>query len=438
MPLKPFLTPQFTSLDYQCRTLRTPANKEWLGVFNSALLEMTNPYNWEQVETGDLTIEEAIEIVEAVLIEFFATEVCTENGDCLQPNGSRVLSLDLDGNIRQLSNGAWVTPTDNYTIPPVPEREEPTEIERRCAAAANAENVLRQVYEVAADAIAGDLDAAEVIAAMAAYFVAAIGLWLGLAFAALAFAALALFRAFIEIAEFMTIDLWDAAFSELLICVLFECAIDDDDVVTFDFTCVNEQMAAAVNLGGVDALNQLRLFGQVSFILNVIGADGLNAAGATTEIDDADCSNCDEEWCICFDFTSPNGLQGWTIGNGFQDAGGLSDPTSSFDALTVTSPTFSAPTFVHQIEIWLNEDWSGTSPRVVVANDATFTMPWLADGTGNLPDHFYVVIDAEIDTFAINMDRYVGAVERFGAMRVTQICVMGIGSNPLGEDNCEY
>lgn len=152
---KPFLTPEFTSEDWQCRTLRTPNNKEWLGVFTSALEEMTNPYNWEQVEPTDLTIEQAITIVQSILIEFYATETCSTG--CELPDlNSPPFRLGINGRFEMLDpdTGEWGTPTGEYEIPPTPARTEPTADERRCAAAANAAYVLQLVYEAITDEIA--------------------------------------------------------------------------------------------------------------------------------------------------------------------------------------------------------------------------------------------------------------------------------------------
>lgn len=275
-----------------------PTSKEWLGIFNSALLEMLQSYNYEQVNDTDMTIEETIAVVDEILNEYFATQECTDEGACLQPDGGRVIRLNSSGHFEQLSNGSWIPPTDEYTVPPVPERTEPTAYSRRCAAAANAANVLKQTYEVATDAIEDGLSNEEVAAAIAAFLLTTIGAWLALAFISILGLIAALFIAFIEIAQFMTADLWNSEFDAMLTCLLYDCSTDTGDVVTFDLECFNTNYAATVDLGNPDALDQLRLYGQVWFMLSVIGADGLNAAGATTAITDADCSTCVEAgWC---------------------------------------------------------------------------------------------------------------------------------------------
>jgi hypothetical protein len=54
------------------------------------------------------------------------------------------------------------------------------------------------------------------------------------------------------------------------------------------------------------------------------GADGLNAAGATTAITEADCSACDDTWCIHLDATDNDGgfdfvyAGTWVSGQGLQ------------------------------------------------------------------------------------------------------------------------
>ena len=72
-----------------------------------------------------------------------------------------MLRLNANGQIEQLSNGAWVEPDGDYEIPPTPARTEPTAAERKCLAAANAANVLQQTYEQITDEIAEGLTVAE-------------------------------------------------------------------------------------------------------------------------------------------------------------------------------------------------------------------------------------------------------------------------------------
>lgn len=455
---KPFLTPVFTSEDWQCRTLRTPNNREWLGVFNSALLELLSPYNWEQVNDTDLTIEEAIAMCEEILIEFFATPECTDAGACLQPDGARVIRLNSSGHFEQLANGAWIPPTDDYAVPPVPERTEPTPYDRKCAAAANAANVLKQTYEIVSDGVADGLSEAEISALVAAFLLATIGSWLALAFIALLAVVAALFIAFIEIAQFMTIDLWTAEFDDLLKCLLLECATDDGDVVTFDIACFNDKYAATVDLLSPDALDQLRLFGQVWFMLSVIGADGLNAAGATTAITDANCDDCGG-WCYEWDFELTDGdwaqVPPGTSGNyGTYSAGVGWTTTDAID--TIPTPD------VYNRMLYVGLDWGTLTTLTHVEIEMEYTKGSFfsvrralgceigenfattiidINSTTTLTGTFQLEWDGEqsSDSIVVFMrsSAVTGSPVYSGSCVVKRVLLRGLGDNPFGEDNCE-
>jgi len=261
---------------------RIPRDNEWAGLLLGAASLLAEGYNFYQ--WGDLTPDEAAERWK-VIVNQAPYEAC----GCEMPGGRRVLRLNSAGHIEQLTDGEWTPPTDDYTVPPVPARTQPTPDERRCLAAANAANVLQILYEEVTDAVAEGADEAEALAVFIATAVIIIGGWLGLALAALVELAFALFTAFLEIVEFMTADLWTSDFTDALRCMLYNCSSDDGGVVTFDFQCVREEMASYTDLLDTNFVTNLRLFGQVDFMLNVIGVDGLNAAGATTAITSATC-----------------------------------------------------------------------------------------------------------------------------------------------------
>lgn len=308
---KPFLTPEFTSEEWQCRTLRTPNNKEWLGVFTSALEEMTNPYNWEQVETSDLTIEQAIAIVQGILIEFYSTETCL-TGCSLPDLDSPPFRLGVNGRFEMLDpeTGEWGEPTGEYEIPPTPPREEATAEERRCAAAANAAHVMGLLYEAITDEIALGGDALQIAAAMVAALVTAVGGWIAAPVYAIIQLTIALFVGMIELLQALGADVWTEGYQEHLKCVLYNCSTDTGDVVTFDLDCIRENLYEGLDLLDPDFFYDAQIYAQVLFLLETITMDGLNAAGATTAITGADCEVCELEWSACFDFVVEDG--GWT------------------------------------------------------------------------------------------------------------------------------
>jgi len=61
---------------FVCRTLQIPDNKLWLGVFNKALLELTDPYNWEHNTPEYLTPEEAAAACYAIFEQYLSGEMC--------------------------------------------------------------------------------------------------------------------------------------------------------------------------------------------------------------------------------------------------------------------------------------------------------------------------------------------------------------------------
>lgn len=279
----PYITPDGIPEATTCRSLLIPSSSDWLAIFSGALTELTKAYNWERV--GGITVAEAVAVCAAV-IDGYYTDDC-ENS-CSLPGGSPVFRIGLNGHVEQLVNGEWVEPQGIYTIPPVPGRSEPTPEERRCLAAENAANVLEQVYENLTDSFNEDRTLEEAVGALL-IFIATKFFWLAPIAAGLLILALAAMEIVYLLIEIFGADLWTAGFTDALVCILYDCATDDGEVVTFDYTCVQEGLADKLEHFDLDAA-QLRLLVQLGFILNAIGgADALNHAGATTEVETGDC-----------------------------------------------------------------------------------------------------------------------------------------------------
>lgn len=284
--LRGFPTPDDMAPDGGYVVFRVPKDNQWAGLILGAAQLLSYSYNF--YEWGDMTPDEAAEAFR-VIVDQAPYETC----GCVYPNGKRILRLNGDGHVEQLTDGEWTEPTDDYTIPPVPARTEPTCEERRCLAAANCAHVLEVLYETVADAVAEGADEAEALAVLIGAAIIIIGGWLGLVLAALVTAIVGAFVSFVELASLLVSDLWTAEFTEALRCMLYRCSVCDGDVIHFDFQCVREEMANYTDILDPNFITNLRLFGQVDFILNVIGVDGLDAAGATTAIETADCSDCE-------------------------------------------------------------------------------------------------------------------------------------------------
>jgi len=285
----PYLTPQELPEDDNCRPLSIPANTEWLALFGGALTELTKAWNWQ--DSGGLTVSETIEKMQEIIDNWYS-EPCAA---CTTPGGYRAIRIGVGGVLEQLNeDGDWEAATDEYYIPPPDAREEGTEQDQICLAAANAVNVLQILYESLSDSWNNDLDDAEALTAMIEAAVLAVGF----AFAPIAYGIAAfmlpIFIALYTLVEYLIADLWDADVSEQIKCFLVQCATNDAGVVTFDYDCFLGKLQANINLFDLTE-EQLRLYGQIAYLLLFIGgASGLNLAGGTTAITESDCEDCAE------------------------------------------------------------------------------------------------------------------------------------------------
>lgn len=303
-----FLTPSELPEEVVCRTIKVPNSLEWLGIFNAVLLAGTYYYNWSDDVPGHMTREEAAAAYSEIFYEYLNADMSCST--CVLPGGSPVVGLDELGNWRMLDNGDWGPPSGDYAIPAYTARTEPTADERKCLAAKNAANVLAQVYEQLADDVSHGITLAEIALN--------VGLTIGLLIApplgALALATIQIglnaFKLVASIAEFITEDVWTESFTDSLVCTLLNNATDTAGVVTFDFNNVRRQLVNETFWLDPTLLEQ-QLTAQVDNLLQNIGAEGLNLAGETTAITDADCSDCEPTWAYQWDFTVDPG--NWTI-----------------------------------------------------------------------------------------------------------------------------
>jgi len=282
----PYLTPQALPESDDCRSLSIPADSEWLALFGGALTELTKSWNWE--DSGGLTVDQTLAVVNEVINAWYSSNCLF----CETPDGYRVIRINEQGHIEQLQGDNWEAPTGDYYIPPPDAREEPTEDERKCLAAANATNVLHLLYESLSDSYNEDLDHNQAMLALIGVFVGAVGFAIApISWGIYAFVAW-IFSIMFAMLEFVTADLWDTAVSDQIECFLYECANDDAGVITFDYECFQAKLNELANGFGLSEA-QIRLYLQITYLLNFIGGvDGLNLAGATTAIESADCSDC--------------------------------------------------------------------------------------------------------------------------------------------------
>lgn len=308
-----FPTPNSTPEDTVRRIFVVPNSVEWLGLLEGAvqaLLEEWRFYQW-----GELTPGETVEAFNAVILASYANRC-----QCTLPGGEPVIRLNPDtGHVEELGeDGEWGAPTGDYALPAIP----PRETDAICLAAANCANALQLLYESLSDSFASELSDAAAYIAMADFLVTVTSAAVGLITLGIGLFVLAAFAAVYAAVEIITADLWDANFTKALTCILVNCSTDDGGVVTFDYQCFQDALYSQLNTFDLTA-DQLRLYGQVMFIVNSIGgADGLDQMGGTTAITEYDCGDCASSWCYSVDLTaSDGGFALWGAGQGAYSAG---------------------------------------------------------------------------------------------------------------------
>lgn len=413
-------------------------DKEWSQWILGALEPLAYAYNY--YESGDLTTDEAAEAFR-VIVQQAPYNLKT----CANPSGGRILRVAPNGKVQELNDAnEWQDPTGDYTIPPVPEREGGTEEDQICLASKNAANVLQLLYENVTDSFNADLDATEAASALTLGIIGLIGAeFAPITFALVTFFAI-VFGVLYGLLEFIGADLWDEDFTAVLVCLLNGCASNDSGVVTFDYECFNQAMAAQVVIRPL-TFDQLRLFGQIQYLLLVIGGvDALNAAGATTAITDDDCTDCEATWCYRFD--DENRLGDWSPGfwSHPTDASfptyssgvwneGLSPTRISYitiswvfsPAITITDAAIlmtTAPQMGGGQGVWIN----GSDPAAPFAG-GDGALIWGYD-SGFVPDIYTGVNSINITLRALDIG--------MPSFTLSEMQFSGIGDNPFGDDNC--
>jgi len=440
----PYLTPDELPEERDCRALSIPANTDWLALVSGALTELTKPYNWAQ--WGAVTVDEAVEAMQAMVDEYYAG--CAS---CELPGGSPVFRLNPDTwEVEELVGGEWVAPEGDYELPPTPAREESTQEERRCYAAANAANALKVLYEQLADDFADGLSQLEAKVSFAAAVTGAIGAAFGLVTAPLLTLAGVLFGIVYVTTEFLTADLWDEEFTDKLECFFYECAVDTGDVVHFDLNCVFQKIAEATTIDW-DA-NELRLLLQIGTIMSMLGSQAIDAAGATTAITSTDCDGCPNEWCFTFDLEetdasgSPLTVNGCTAsyvsGLGWRASkGGGCAPVTGQSVLSAINISFTS-TYIRYIVVVAtcqNRTQGGFATVAFPAIDRGGTPAVQVQNIDN-DELLGAVLSIEASITGITAEAQCtaasGVAHSSGDAIVKQVTFYGTGDCPFGSPNC--
>jgi len=441
----PWLTPSNIPEDDECRPLFIPHSAEWLAIVSGAILELTRSWNWE--EFGELTPEECAERMLLMQQQFYEGNCL----DCTLPGGERVIRIDFDGHFQEMVNGEWVEPQGDYAIPPVPARTGGTPEEQRCLAAANAENVLAQLYEEVTDLFNNHISVAEAAIEIGVLIGLAIAPPLGLAAASLVAIARIAFSEFFAFMDFLTEDVWDADFSEALRCMLYECSLNDDGVVTFSTDCVWTKMRNEGNPFDLSITGQ-RLLGQVGYLFSIIGVDGLNLAGATDAITEATCEDCDDAWCFTFNFEETDGgvtpvsrngcVATWTAGVGWHATkGSPCAPSAGQNVIASVCKTFPS-TFIRRVVVVGTSSGRDISTQVAAVTGECDFSPHIVNDEPDIDNGelFGVVWDvgASITNVLAEFQNYVPSpvTHASGTAIVKQLTFYGNGECPFGVPNC--
>ncbi len=307
MARKKFLTPPALPETTQCRGLVIPASQEWLGLFSEALSQTIYAYNYEQVNETDLSPEDTAALAFDIYVSWLSA-TCTAG--CKMPGGGKVYRVSASGGYEYLDNEEWI----EEELPEAPARTEPTEREKRCAAASNVVYVLHEVWEQ------GRQDWADEVSATDAYVdqSLAIAALIGTVFYTPVLSILALTQSGWEIVykgyELLTSVDWDDAFNQMLVCLFLDHSTVVDDVVMFD-------TRAALNDLWVKAFTgqaYLLMLAQIEYMIALLPDDAINIAGSL----DAVPGECDEcgEWCV--EWLTGQFLTHWTLAYGVVRADG--------------------------------------------------------------------------------------------------------------------
>lgn len=440
MTRREFLTPENSGVGFTCRTLKTPTDKEWLGVFNSALLNLTEAWRWEQVNITDLTPEECAAICVSILDDFWASSTCDT---CRQPNGEPYFTIDEFGAFRQQIGEEYTTPEGDYAVPPVPLRTGGTDADKKCLASANAAYVLQLMYEELTDAFTAGRSIAETITDFVLIIAALIAAPISLIVAAVIAIAEIAFKVLYETLEFITSDYWTSEFNIKLVCALQECAVvDGGGVVTFGWDCFSQRLAAKTEI--TQDYLELLLFGQIQYMLMFIGGDGLNLAGATTAITSFNCDQCAIEWCYELNLRDGNGA-----GDGLNVLGGTYASGDGWRGVYETSQvqrdvygywTFPATCDVVRLDMVYSK---GVSTGVNNVNRLFALNPVTGYSTvnvgQNVENNYGIdvtkVLGLSANLAGLGFDINTG--ETITTCTIHAFRVYGTGFNPFGVSNCE-
>lgn len=297
-----FLTPTSLPSTTVNRCLVIPDSREWLGIFNAALLQTAQAYNYEQVEDTDLTPEAVAALCYAIYEQWLLGEcemACTSVVGCIYPAGRQQRMNATTGRLEVSDDGGatWVEDTSQDPRFVAPRNEQTTGY--TCDDAKAIVGYVQSLQESLLD----QMDVANVAIGLIATLVGVLATVFSFGLAApisLAFATVLVGTTRLAIEAALTTEVW-----ERLLCNIF-CVIDGASEITegmYD-SIMAQLMADESGLA----------YTVLWHSLNQLGPVGLHnaVALATPAVDlPEDCEDCScGEWCQVWDFTQ--GQEGWS------------------------------------------------------------------------------------------------------------------------------
>lgn len=324
MVRRQFLSPPNIPPENTQRCLVIPNSKEWLGIFNSALLDLAQPWQYEQVHETDLAPETVASICYQIYVDWLAGDCGGVPVDCpVQPQWQ----VDPVSGLLQWSydDGAtWSdvtyseiseSPSPSAPLPPVLDG---TNDQKRCQAAWNAARVLDEYWKQVFGAVAVGIH--NTLLSINEFLHD-----LNMALFQLVYSP---YQGYLEATGFfdfqfgvyMTAPNLTVNQVRDLACLLYlNATVNVDDRVAFDYQAITDNV---IDVMGINPGTALKL------LIDYIKQPGLDYAGGVGTGAAGDCSLCEGFYHTWF---NGSGLQNWTLNP--WEYGGNPACTCSHDAV---------------------------------------------------------------------------------------------------------
>lgn len=282
-----------------------PNDKLWLGIFNAAILLTIKAYNYEQVNTTDLTPDEVAAKCYDIYERYIREECTLCNCDCpttlYRWTASGVLETSDDNGVTWIPSPNSDPRNTATLLPPLPGA--PGAV-MRCQAAENiAANFTTQIEQYA-DEVELTGNALEVAAAIAGSIAVFLGIFAPFTAFVAVLAAELVVRGASAVRAAFDGDVW-----ERFKCNLY-CRIYEDGTVT---NAIIEEIKAQIDIDETGITNIL-----LKQMIDTLGPNGLTNAG---RVGGADGDTCEECICECME-TEIYAVTGAAWSGGSEDTDG--------------------------------------------------------------------------------------------------------------------